>query len=130
MSSLDTAIEAANAKSAPRLLNTAGVPAKGGAPSVKVEKSGHRIRLRNIDHALEGCVSTRQGETRFRLEPNKWTEVDDAVYSLLKEKFYAPIKTTVPDWNGDVNNPQRTERTEITQEYTIEFPDEYQKESI
>lgn len=125
MSNLDAAIGAAT-----RPTNSAAVPGKSGAPLVKVEKSGHRIRIRNIDHALEGCLSTREGETRWRLEPNRWTEVPEQVYQMLKEKFYSTKEVTVPDWNGDVNNPQRTERVETTQEYTIEFPEEYNKENV
>lgn len=100
---------------------------KVGAPTVKIDRSGHRIRLRNIDHALEGSISSRDlkgGEIRFRLEPNKWTEVPDEVYTMLKGKFNSPQEDTVPDWNGDPDHPQRQVRVEQSQEYTIEFPEE------
>ncbi len=100
---------------------------RANAPTVKIDRSGHRIRLRNISHALEGSISSKDlkgGEIHFRLEPNKWTEVPDEVYSMLKGKFYEAQESSVPDWNGDPNNPQRQPRIETNQEYTIEFPEE------
>lgn len=103
----------------------AAVPEKVGAPTVKVDKSGHRVRLRNIDHALEGSVTSRDcQEIRFRLEPDRWTEVPDAVYSMLRDKFYKPQEFRTTSWNGDPDNPQREQRTESYQEYIIEFPEE------
>ena len=97
-----------------------------GAPAVKVDHSGHRVRLRNIDHALEGCISTEKGDERYRLEPNKWTKVSDAVYEQLKGKFYEPKVTEVPDWEpgGENDNAKRAYRKESNQEYLLEFPDE------
>ncbi len=100
---------------------------KPGAPGVVVDRSGHRVRLRNISHALEGSISSKDlkgGEIHFRLEPNKWAEVPDEVYSMLKGKFYAPQESEVPDWNGDPNNPQRQRRVEQADGYVIEFPEE------
>lgn len=104
----------------------AKVPVKAGAPAVKVDKSSHRVRLRNIDHALEGCISTRAGDERFRLEPNRWTTVSDAVYTMLRDKFNKPQEFEVVDWNGDLNSPKAQPRKESYQEYLIEFPDEQQ----
>jgi len=105
-------------------VKAAKVPEKAGAPAVKVDKSGHRVRLRNIDHALEGCVSTRNGEERFRLEPNKWAIVSDAVYTMLRDKFYKPQEFETLDWNASKTDPQRQVRTESYQEYILEFPEE------
>lgn len=104
------------------------VPAKkGGAPPVVVDKSGHRVRLRNIDHALPVCLSIEgKGEMRYSLEPNKWIEVPDEVYDELKRKFYKPQEFEVPDWEvrGEGESSQRARRIEGYEEYTIEFPDE------
>lgn len=128
---LDAAIGAAHEMTRHRVVKTAAKPAvkvpekKVGAPTVKVDKSGHRVRLRNIDHALEGCVSSRGGEQRFRLEPNQWTVVSDDVYTMLKSKFYKPQVFESVDWNTSATDPQRTVRKEEYQEYIIEFPEEH-----
>jgi hypothetical protein len=100
------------------------VPEKMGAPIVKVDRSRHRVRLRSIDHALEGCIAGDGPEQRFRLEPNVWTTVSDDVYSMLRDKFYKPQTMMVKDWNGDLNNPISQPRRMETQEYILEFPDE------
>ena len=99
---------------------------KVGAPAVVVQRSGHRVRLRNIDHALEGCVSGDGKEIRYRLEPNRWTTVPDAVYEQLKSKFYDTREVEVPNWEvgGDNEAAKRTPRMERQTEYYIEFPDE------
>jgi hypothetical protein len=80
--------------------------------------------LRNIDHALEGCIAADSGEQRFSLQPNEWTIVSDDIYTMLKDKFYKPQPYTVTDWNGDVNKPERKTRVDEYQEYIIEFPEE------
>jgi hypothetical protein len=93
------------------------------SPAVVVEKSGSRIRLRNIDHALEGCLVTEKEEIRYRLEPNRWTSVPDAVYNELKRKFADVQSFQVPDWEpgGEDSPSRRTNRTEGYQEYIMEF---------
>lgn len=100
------------------------VSEKAGAPAVVVDRSGHRVRLRNLDHALEGCISSRKGEERFRLEPDVWTTVSDDIYSMLRGKFNKPQEFESTTWNGSATNPQREVRKEKYQEYTIEFPEE------
>ena len=102
----------------------AKVPEKVGAPTVKIDKSGHRVRLRQIDHALEGCISTRGGEERFRLEPNQWATVSDDVYTMLRDKFYQPQIMETVNWNASATNPQRSVTRDEYQEYIIEFPEE------
>lgn len=106
----------------------AKVPAqKSGAPDVVVDRSGHRVRLRNIDHALPVCLSVEgKGEIRVTLYPNKWAEVPDEVYEELKRKFYRPQEFEVPNWDprGEDERSIRTPRIEAYEEYTIEFPDE------
>lgn len=105
------------------------VPEKNlGAPKVKLERSGRRVRLRNLDYALEGCLSSRGREVRFSISPNVWTEVPEEVYVMLRNKFDKPSSVQVTDWNGNPDNPQRYTRQESTNSYTIEFPDEYNKE--
>lgn len=124
---LDAAIGTANEltrQPAASVPVAAKVSVKGGAPSVKVDRSGHRVRLRNIDHALEGCISSDGGEQRFRLEPNQWAIVSDDIYTMLRDKFYKPQVNEVSDWNGDVNNPVKIMRKDETQEYILEFPEE------
>lgn len=132
---LDAAVAAAHqmtkepkviqAKSKPAVKKPAAkVPEKVGAPTVKVDKSGHRVRLRLLDHALEGCVSSDGGEQRFRLEPNKWTKVSDDVYTMLRDKFYKPHVQESPNWNASATNPERSVTRDEVQEYIIEFPDE------
>lgn len=98
-------------------------------PVVKVERSGRKVRLRNLEYALEGTLSSRKGDIRYSIPPNVWTEVPEDVYVMLRNKFYKPTTSTVPDWNGNPDNPQRYERKETVASYTIEFPDEYHKES-
>ena len=92
-------------------------------PAVVVEKSGNRVRLRNIDHALEGCIVTEHGETRYRLEPNRWTSVPENVYTALRSKFAEAQEFQVPDWEpgGEDSPNRRTNRTEGYQEYIMEF---------
>ena len=126
---LDAAIGAAHEMTRQKVVKAAPkpavkVPVKAGAPAVKVDKSGHRVRLRNIDHALEGCISTREGEERYRLEPNQWTVVSDAVYTCLRDKFYKPQTFEVIDWNASATDPRRQVRTDEYQEYIVEFPEE------
>lgn len=91
-----------------------------------VERKGHRVRLRNIDHALNICLSTQNGEERVSLEPNKWVEVSDTVYSYIKGKFLNPHEYVASDWEpGGEDRPAKNKpRTESYQEYIIEFPEE------
>ena len=107
---------------------TKKVPVKAGAPAVVVDKSGNRIRLRNIDHALPYCVSTRKGEIKGMIQPNQWTDVPDEVYAMLKGKFYNAEEQSfeVPDWKpgGENESAKSANRKEHYEEYTIEFPDE------
>ena len=104
------------------------VSANAGAPAVVVDKSGHRVRLRNIDHALPYCISTRDGEIKGEIRPNVWTEVPDAVYEMLKSKFYNAHEQAfeVPDWRpgGESESAKQANRHEHYEEYTLEFPDE------
>ena len=97
-----------------------------GAPAVIVERSGHRVRLRNLDYAIEGCLSTEKEEIRYRLEPNKWCDVPDNVYQELKHKFSRPQVTESTDWEpgGEGARAERVQRRDEHQEYILEFSDE------
>ena len=97
-----------------------------GAPAVIVERSGSRIRLRNLEYAIEGCLSTETKEIRYRLEPNKWCDVPENVYQELKEKFNKPQITESTDWDpgSDGGRAERIHNKEEHQEYILEFADE------
>lgn len=94
-------------------------------PKVVMDKDGYRIRLRNLSHALSGCIvdGTTGREIRFSLEPNRWTKVDPAVYNMLKTKFDQTIEREVPDWEpgGDGQSSQRLPRMEERDGYIMEF---------
>jgi len=93
------------------------------SPTVVLDSGGRRVRLRGAAHALEGCLSSEDGkETRFRLEPDRWTPVNDQVYAFLKGKFARAREREVPDWEpgGENDSPRRTPRTESEESYIIE----------
>lgn len=97
------------------------------SPKVVMDKDGGRVRLRNLSHALEGCIvdGTTGQEIRFSLEPNRWTKVHPAVMDMLKRKFEAIREREVPDWEpgGENDSAQKRNRVESHQEYIIEFQD-------
>ena len=104
---------------------------KPGAPGVVLDRSGHRVRLRNIDHALDCAIEGDKGLERVKIQPNVWTTVSDDIYAMLKGKFYQPEQFEVPDWvvGGESESAKRANRMEdYGNEYTIEFPDEAYKE--
>lgn len=94
-------------------------------PKVVMDKEGYRVRLRNLEHALEGCIvdGTTGQEIRYRLEPNRWAKVHPAVYNMLKGKFDRIREREVPDWEpgGDGQAPSKRNRVESQQEYILEF---------
>lgn len=94
-------------------------------PKVVMDKDGYRVRLRNLSHALEGCIvdGTTGAEIRYTLEPNRWTKVHPAVYDMLKRKFDTVREVEVPDWDpgGDGQAPVQRNRTEAQQPYIMEF---------
>src|SRR3990170_8827122 len=96
---------------------------KTGAPAVVVDRSGNRIRLRNIDHNVTGCLSSEGKEIRFTLKPNQWVEVPDEVYVEMKNKFNRPQEYEVPDWEpgGEGQRAEQVRRKEELQEYIMEF---------
>ena len=97
-------------------------------PKVVLDKDGRRVRLRNLAFALEGSISGEDSGgkpifIKYKLEPNRWTNVHPLVYDMLKRKFENPVEHMVPDWNpgGDNDAPQRTPRVDSDQEYILEF---------
>jgi hypothetical protein len=97
------------------------------ATKVVLDKEGCRVRLRNLQHALEGCLvdGTTGAEIRYTLEPNRWTKVHPAVYDMLRRKFDTAREVEVPDWDpgGEGQAPVRQYRMESQQPYIIEFQD-------
>lgn len=85
-----------------------------------------KVRIRNIDYALTGSVDIRgQKPIYFRLEPNKWTEVPDEVFTHLKSKFGNPqvheVPSALPGPDGNYYGYPGQTRTEQHQQYLIEF---------
>ncbi len=97
----------------------------GQAPKVVLDKDGGRVRLRNLSHALEGCIvdGTTGKEYRFSIEPNRWTKVEEPVFNMLKTKFDRVSEREVPDWEpgGDGQAPTKRNRMEEAPGYIIEF---------
>lgn len=85
-----------------------------------------KVRIRNIDYALTGSVDI-QGKKpiMFRLEPNKWTEVPDVVYTHLKNKYGNPqthdVPAALPSPDGNYYGYPGQTRTEQHLQYLIEF---------
>jgi hypothetical protein len=98
------------------------------APKVVMDKDGGRVRLRNISHALTGCIIDGNSgqEIRFSLEPNRWTKVHPAVFNMLESKFDNMKEREVPDWEpgGEGQAPVRRPRMEENPGYIMEFKKE------
>ena len=87
-------------------------------------------RVRNIEYALTGSVDGEESGKRFtdkyRLEPNVWTKVSDAVYESLKNKFgnskYSDAPNALPG-AGDTyyGSPGQTRSELVNGQYLIEF---------
>lgn len=99
-------------------------------PKVVMDKDGYRVRLRNISHALTGCLvdGTSGKEHRFSLEPNRWTKVEPCVYEMLKHKFDVTTEVEVPDWEpgGDNQSSSKRNRMEEKPGYIMEFQEKGQ----
>lgn len=86
-----------------------------------------KVRIRNIDYALAGSVDIKDGKTiKYRLEPNKWTEVPDEVYDQLKHKFgnarFSDAPSALPGADGNYYGyPGQTRAELVNGQYTIEF---------
>ena len=85
------------------------------------------VRVRNLDYALAGSVDIKGGQTlKYRLEPNKWTEVPDEVWDQLKHKFgntkFSDAPNSLPGKDGDYNGmPGQTRAEVVNGQYLIEF---------
>lgn len=92
-----------------------------------LEGRSKKVRVRNIDYALTGSVNIEGGKAiSFRLEPNKWTEVDDAVYAMLKSKYgesrYSDAPNSLPDASDNYYGHAGQTRAELVNgQYLIEF---------
>lgn len=88
---------------------------KPAAPKVVLDSGRRRVRLRGANYALPCCVSLKKGgEIRVTLQPNRWTEVPEEIYQMLKSKFGHLQEREVPDYRGnqDDRNPERAFRME------------------
>jgi hypothetical protein len=86
------------------------------------------VRVRNIDYALTGSVSSRDigKPMRFRIEPNVWTQVPDEVYDMLKSKFgnarYSEAPNSLPAADGNYYGRPGEIRAEVVNgQYLVEF---------
>jgi hypothetical protein len=86
-----------------------------------------KVRIRNIDYALTGSVDIKgSSPIKYRLEPNKWTEVPDEVYDQLKNKFgnakFSEVPNSLPGADGNYYGYPGQVRAEQTNgQYLIEF---------
>lgn len=76
------------------------------APKVALDSKKRRVRLRGADHALPCTVMGENREISVTLQPNRWMEVPEEIYQMLKSKFGRTQEREVPDWDS-----QRIERT-------------------
>lgn len=88
-------------------------------PRVALDSQRRRVRLRGADHALPCTISGGGREISVTLQPNRWTDVPEEIYQMLKQKFgRAQREVEVPDW--DSHRIERTPRYESTQAPIIE----------
>ena len=86
-------------------------PVKPAVPKVALDSGRRRVRLRGASYALPCTVSCDGREYSVTLQPNRWTDVPEPIYQMLKHKFGHVQEREVPDWR-DGDNPQRTPRME------------------
>lgn len=85
------------------------------------------VRVRNIDYALAGSVGIQNGKTiKYRLEPNKWTQVPDEVFDQLKHKYgntrFSDAPNGLPGNDGNYYGyPGQTRAEVVNSQYLIEF---------
>lgn len=101
----------------PRLVPTV-VEEKKEAPKVALDSKKRRVRLRGADYALPCTVMGEKREISVVLQPNRWTEVPEEIYQMLKQKFGRPVEHEVPDW--DTRRIERTPRYESPNGLIIE----------
>lgn len=95
-------------------------------PAVVATPSCSRARLRNCDYALTGSINAEGHKPiKWRLEPNRWTELPSEVISFLKLKFaeprYTDVPNALPDDRGNYSMPSGSTRPEQQTQYVIEF---------
>jgi hypothetical protein len=86
------------------------------------------VRVRNIDYALTGSVDSKDfgKPLKFRIEPNVWTPVEDAVYDMLKNKFgnarYSEAPNSLPSTDGNYyGRPGEIRAEQVNGQYLVEF---------
>ena len=86
-----------------------------------------QVRLRGEDFPLEGAFDRRgKGLERFRLEPDRVTNVSESAYAFLKQKFAVEQERWVPDHDANEKAPHKrgqapAMRQESKSGYIIEF---------
>jgi hypothetical protein len=88
--------------------------AKPVAPKVALDSGRRRVRLRGANYALPCTVSCRGREISVVLQPNRWTDVPEEIYVMLRGKFGHVTEREVPDYRGDQRDPhpERANRME------------------
>ena len=84
------------------------------APKVALDSGRRRVRLRGANYALPCTVSCDGREYSIVLQPNRWTDVPEPIYAMLKHKFGRVAEREVPDYRGDERDahPERSNRME------------------
>lgn len=96
----------------------AAVEEKQDTPKVALDSKKRRVRLRGADYALPCTIMGENREISITLQPNRWTEVPEEIYQMLKHKFGRPVEREVPDW--DTQRDERTPRMESVNAPIIE----------
>ena len=86
-----------------------------------------QVRVRHIEYALTGSVDIEGGQSfKYRLEPERWTDVPDEVFTQLENKFGNARYSTAPNsLPGPDNNyygyPGQTRPELVNGQYILEF---------
>jgi hypothetical protein len=78
---------------------------------VVLDTKRRRVRLRGTNYPLPCTIAGEGREYSITLQPNRWTDVPEPIYQMLKHKFGQTQEREVPDWTGG-ENPQRVPRME------------------
>lgn len=78
---------------------------------VVLDTKRRRVRLRGSNYPLPCTTACEGREYSITLQPNRWTDVPEPIYQMLRHKFGQTQEREVPDWTGG-ENPQRVPRME------------------
>ncbi len=98
------------------------------APGVVMERSGGRVRLRGLKWSLPVTLDTeKRGRIHATIQPNRWTEVPEEIYTFLKTRFDSPRYTEIPDVEANERNPHKPgeaptyTKEEVDPQFYLEF---------